>query len=334
MLLQRNKMLISYVGNRGNLSPSDGKSFNTENHIALTLESLGHTVNFIQEDQLRPNSGDLVERVKGSDMFLFTRTWDGHVSIEDLRAIENLGIPTVSFHLDLYSNIARSNMLGLESPFWSTQYIFSPENSVQARKVFKERGINQFYSPPAVYKEECYIAEPVDKFKHDVIFVGGGREYGHPEWRPYRTQLMDFLENTYGNRFKHYGWPDETIRGSDLNKLYSSAKIVIGDSLNVNFTDSYYYSDRFFEVPGRGGFQIAPYIPGITDHFVDRKEIVLYSFGNWQQLKHLVDYYLDNDQEREEIRIAGHERTKRDNTYTNRMQHMLNVLDNNGAFTK
>lgn len=324
---------ILYVGNRSNLA-SDGKSFNTENHWALTLEKLGCKVDFVQENVLHPGTGELVELAKGHDMFLFTRTWDGYVSHNDLREIENLGIPTVSVHLDAYALIARENMLGLDSPFWSTQYVFSPENSIQARKVFKERNINQFYLPPAVFEDECYIADPVEKFKHDIIFVGAGREYGHPEWKGYRTALMDFLEGTYGDRFKHYGWPGPTIRGEELNQLYSSSKIAIGDSLNVNFTDSQYYSDRYFEAPGRGAFQIAPYIPGITDHFVDRKEIVLYAFSNWVQLKNLIDYYLDpaNDEEREAIRLAGHLRTKRDNTYTQRMQHILQTLEQEGAF--
>lgn len=323
-------MLISYICNRKNLA-SDGKSFNTENHIGLTLEKLGMTLDYIQEDEIKP--GTLVHQVKGSNMLLFTRTWDGYVTHEDLRAIEALGIPTVSVHLDAYALIARSNMMGLESPFWSTQHVFSPENSLQARKVFESRRIHQHYLPPAVYEDECYIADPLDKFKHDIVFCGGGAAYGHPEWRPYRAALVGFLERTYGKRYKHYGWPDETIRGTELNQLYSSCKIVIGDSLNVNFTDSQYYSDRFFEVPGRGGCQIAPYVPGITDHFVDRKEIVLYGYNNWVQLKNLIDYYLaeENAPEREAIRLAGHERTKRENTYTQRMQAMLDILRQEGA---
>jgi len=44
-------MIISYCGNRKNKDAS-GKSFNTENHIALSLEKLGHTVYFIQEDEV------------------------------------------------------------------------------------------------------------------------------------------------------------------------------------------------------------------------------------------------------------------------------------------
>jgi hypothetical protein len=321
---------IAYVGNRTNLDNND-KSFNTENHIALTLELLGHTVDFIQEKD-EDNQNTLVNRVKGSDLFLYTRTWGKYVTKEDLRAIEALGIPTVSFHLDLYSNIARDGDMDIRSPFWDTQYIFSPENSVQARKVFKEHNINQFYLPPGVYEPECYIAESVDRYKHDVVFIGGGSSYGHPEWQFYRHKLMMFLDKTYGDRFGKYGGAEGLVRGHELNLLLSSAKIVIGDSLNKDFIDSYYYSDRIFETTGRGGFTISPYIPGITDHFVDRKEAVFYAYDNFVQLENLINYYLENDEEREAIRLAGHERTKRENTYTNRMKIMINTLVQEGAF--
>ncbi len=315
-------MKIAYVGNRTNLA-SDGKSFNTEQHIALTLEKLGHEVNFIQENEIEPNT--LTERVRGADIFLWTRTWDGKVTTDDLRSIEQLGIPTVSFHLDKYAGIARDGGMGLGSAFWNTQWVFSPEGSVQSARIFKEHGINQRYLPAGVFEDDCYIAEPVEHFKHDVVFVGGGVDYGHAEW-PYRRELVMWLQNTYGDRFGKYGHPERTIRGHELNQLYASSKVVIGDSLCKDFMDSYYYSDRQFEVTGRGGFLINPYIAGITDHFVDRKEIVLYSFRNFTQLKNMIDYYLEHEDERESIRKAGHERTKRENTYTQRVAQMLNTV--------
>lgn len=324
-------MVISYIGNRKN-KDSFGVSFNTESLIALTLEELNHTVNFIQEDEIQPNT--LAGRVKGSDLFLWTRTWQDKVTMDDLKQIEALGIPTVSYHMDKYSGIQRDGGMGIGSPFWKTRFVFSPEGSIQSARIFKEHGINQYYMPPAIYSGECYIADPVDHFKHDVTFIGGGAEYQHPEWQGYRRELMSFLQRTYGNRFGKYGHPQKTVRGHELNQLCSSSSIMIGDSLCKDFMDSYYLSDRIFSQIGRGGgVTIAPYIPGTTDYFVDRKEIVLYSFGNWVQLKNLIDYYLDpnNRDEHESIRMAGFERVKRDHTFTNRMTTMLDILRQEGA---
>jgi hypothetical protein len=326
-------MKISYVGNRKNLA-SDGKSFNTESHICRTLEKLGHEVNFIQEDEIQ-GEAQLVQSVIGSDLFLWTRTWKGKVSELALVAIHNNGIPTASFHLDKYTGIARDG--GLDSDtFWKTEYVFSPEVSDEAKKIFKQYGINQFYLPPGVFEDECYLAKPDIKYMHDIVFVGGGKQYAHPEW-PYRAKLIQWLEDTYGSRFKHYGWPDETIRGEELNKLYASCKIVIGDSLCKDFKDEYYFSDRVFETTGRGGFIIHPYVRGLENHFelgsppILPTELVTYKFNDFPMLKENIDYFLVNDELREKIRIAGHRRTKRDNTYTNRMTTMLDILKKEGA---
>ncbi len=318
-------MRIAYCGNRKNLA-SDGLSYNTENHITKTLEDLGHTVYFYQENELMPNWSKTMP--KGIDFFMYTRTW-GKVTSEDLKNIEAQDIPTVSFHLDLYSNIARNGGLGTDS-FWQTQYVFSPEGSTEAKQVFKSLGINQYYLPAGVFDQECYIAPSDTEYKHDIVFVGGGVEYAHPEWQ-YRGKLVTWLQQTYGTRFAKFGYPNKSMRGQELNKLYSNSKIVIGDSLCKGFMDSYYYSDRAFEVTGRGGFLIHPYIAGITDHFVDRKEAVFYAFDNFRQLKNLIDYYLEHDTEREAIRLAGHERTARTNTYKQRMIEMLAVLKSEDA---
>lgn len=326
-------MTITYVGNRKNRA-SDGKSFNTENHIALTLEKLGHTVNFIQEDEIEP--GTLARRAKGADLFLWTRTWKptdgvGHVSENDLNALKALGIPTASFHLDKYTGIKRDGGIGVDL-FWHTDYVFSPEGSPEAEEIFRQHGINHIYLKPGVFEDECYIETnlaggeirtPV--YKHEIIFVGGGREYSHPEWNDYRNKLMDCLES-YGDKFAKYGWPQQTVRGEELNKLYASTKIVVGDSLCKDFKDTYYWSDRVYETLGRGGFIIHPYIVGLDEEFEDKKTIVYYEYGNWQQLKEKIDYYLEHDEEREAIRIAGHEFVKQNCTYTQRLQQMLYTI--------
>lgn len=320
-------MTISYCGNRKNVA-SDGKCFNTENHIALTLEKLGHEVKFIQEDELngRPQ---LPLIVRNSNLFLWTRTWPGKVSIDDLAIIQAMKIPTVSFHLDKYTGLERDGGIGID-PFWMTDYVFSPEGSEEAKKVFRSHGINQYYLPAGVFEDECYLAEPEIKYMHDIVFVGGGSTYGHPEW-PYRAKLVKWLEDTYGSRFKKYGYPEETIRGAELNKLYASCKIVIGDSLCKDFTDEYYFSDRVFETTGRGGFMIHPYIKGLEDYFHLEEDIITYEYNNFNQLKEKIDWYLEHEDVREVVRLNGYLQTKKKNTYTHRMKQMLKVLKNEGA---
>jgi spore maturation protein CgeB len=81
-----------------------------------------------------------------------------------------------------------------------------------------------------------------------------------------------------------------------------------------------------FESTGRGGFTIYPRIKGLENLFTD-KEIVLYEHGNLKDLEEKINYYLEHDEERESIRMAGNKRTKSDHTYVNRWKKILETLD-------
>lgn len=314
-------MKILYVGNFS-------QAHCTEVHLAATLEKLGHEVVRLQENELQPDW--VLDRPDGVDLFLFTRTWGGFVTMADLDRLKELHIPTASYHLDLYVGLKRDG--GIETdPFWRTDYVFTPDGDPASQKVFESKGIKHHYMKPGVFEDECRIGDPKMLPKVDVMFVGTGgtpdhpRQYGHPEW-PYRGQLIKWLYDNYDGRFIKFGDPDPTLRGKQLNDMYAAAKVVVGDSLCLGFTKPYYWSDRAYETMGRGGFLIHPYIKGMEEEFEDRTNIVFYEYGNWSQLKFLIDYYIEHDEEREKIRMAGHEFVKNHATYTNRLQRMLEII--------
>jgi hypothetical protein len=174
-----------------------------------------------------------------------------------------------------------------------------------------------------VFHRECYLAQPEPRFVTDVAFVGS-KGY-HPEW-PYRRELIDWLGETYGARFRLFGSTGECIRGHALNALYASAKVVVGDSLVLGFKHERYWSDRAYETPGRGGVLVMPRIVGLDESFVDGQEMAFYDFGNFNALKAWVDELLEDDALRGKMRLAGHERVKRDHTYMNRLTEMFSIL--------
>ncbi len=313
-------MKIIYVGNFT-------QTHCTEVHISATLRDMGHEVTQVQESP--ESKGSLIQLAKGHDLFLFTRTWNNLVTLDHLRELKNLGIPTVSYHLDLYVGLQRES--GLDNdPFWKTEFVFSPDGNPVSQKVFDKKGINHFYLKPGVFKDECLtLSQNSDKsLTGDVIFVGGGAEYGHKEW-PYRHQLVKWLEKTYPQGYKKFGHPQRTVRNLELNQLYSNSKIVIGDTLSLGFDHPNYWSDRVYETIGRGGFMIHPYIQGMEEEFTDGKDIVFYEYNNWGQLKEKIDYYLSHPEEREEIQKAGQKLIKGKATYHNRLEQMLNIIKNN-----
>lgn len=319
-------MKIVYVGNFS-------QRHCTEVHIALTLEELGHEVIRIQEDGF--SSYELSDKLDDMyfDLFLFTRTWGKTVQLYHLENLRLRGIPSASYHLDLYVGISREAGLD-DDPFWRTDYVFTPDGSEQASKVFKAKGINHHYIKPAVYKGECMVKGK--RRELPVLFVGGGsaegepHQYGHNEWS-YRGKLIKFLRDTYGEKFTKKGWPEETVRNEALNQLYADADVVVGDSLCLNFDHPYYWSDRVYETLGRGGFIIHPYIKGMDEEFEDGTHLVYYEYNNWDQLKEKIDYYLENSDEREKIRKAGHEFVKENATYHNRLQQALGIINGSGT---
>lgn len=314
--------------------------YTSESHYLRTLQALGHEVIPLRE--AKTSASDILKEAVKSDLFFWVHTHGWHTQgiAEVLEILKEKGIPTVGYHLDLWLGIAREKDLETD-PYWGIQYFFSVD-PLMVDLLNNTPGMPKaFFLRAGVFEDECYISKKErPEFKYDVIFVGS-RGY-HPEW-PYRKDLIEWLERTYGTRFAQYGGGGRgTIRGNDLNDLYKNAKVVVCDTLCKGFVYPQYLSDRVFETTGRGGFAIHPYIKGIEEAFklptpltlsgeyynTKEAELITYPFGNFEYLKYLIDYFVKNESEREAIRLRGHQRTKRDHTYTQRLSYLLETIEN------
>jgi hypothetical protein len=310
----RGALKIVYLGN-------SRFPWTTETHLARTLEQMGHRVQFLQEDHY--TIGQIHRAARGSDLVIYQRTWGKGAGLTDVwRDLESRGTVTASYHLDLYVGLEREATL-VGDPFWSTQYVFTPDGDPASQPVFDRLGINHHWLPPAIVADEIGPGKIEERFAHDVIFVGS--YHYHREW-PYRAQLIDWLTETYGDRFRRYGSGAEVIRGAQLNSLVTSAKVVVGDSLCPGFTKPYYTSDRPFETIGRGGFLIMPWIRGLDEMFADRRHLVFYTYGDFDELRAQIDYYLDTPHERDRIREAGRAHVAEHHTYTHRLTEALKIM--------
>jgi spore maturation protein CgeB len=93
--------------------------------------------------------------------------------------------------------------------------------------------------------------------------------------------------------------------------------------LNCNIADDINY--RTFETTGCGTFLLTNYTPGLEKLFDIGKEIVVYN--NLEDLDNKVKYYLDNNEEREYIALAGYNRVKRDHTYFKRSEKLIKIIN-------
>lgn len=323
-------MKIAFLGNFS-------VDYTSESHYLKTLRKLGHEVFPLQEG-VDSSHQILARALKYPDMFLWVHTHGRHTQgmQEVIQSIKAAGIPMVGYHLDLWFGIEREKDLETD-PYWDVDYFFTVDELMADFLNSRDDMPKGFFLPAGVFEDEAYLAEPDLRFQHDVVFTGS-RMY-HSEW-PYREKLISWLQKTYGPRFAHYGTGGKAVvRGHALNTLYASSKVIIGDTLCKDFSYPYYLSDRVFEVAGRGGFIIHPYVQGLEHLFKSQKregltaddseaEIITYSYDDFEYLKYLIDYYLQNDSEREAIRIRGHKRALADHTYTDRLTYILETIKN------
>jgi glycosyltransferase involved in cell wall biosynthesis len=299
--------------------------YTTETHHTKTLESMGHHVIRLQESE--STSEDVFNNAINSDLFVWVHThgWNtpGIMTMQDvLIRLKKHKVPSMTYHLDLWLGLSRQKDLRRKPVYQHIDHFFTVDRKM-AEWFNTRTNVKGHYVPAGVYDKECVYTPTAPK--EDVIFVGS-KTY-HPEW-PYRPKLINFLSKTYGTRFNLYGREGlGIVRGQDLNNLYASTKVVVGDTLCPNFDYPDYWSDRIYETIGRGGFLIHPYIKGLEKEFEDKKHVVFYEYNNLNQLQELINYYLEHDAEREEIRRSGHELVKNNYTYKNRWQAILKELN-------
>lgn len=312
-------MKIAFIGNFVTTS--------TETHHKKTFEKLGHTVIPFQEN--RTSVAEIMQEAVNADMLYYTHTHGWRVDTDEkikwmFVELKRLNIPTVGFHLDLWLGLEREKDLHTD-PYWRIEHFFTVDKYM-ADHLCQNTNTKGYYLPPGVVEDECILGTPNhEKYPYEIIFTGSG--HYHPEHK-YRGELIKWLKETYGDKFGHYGSGGlPQIRGLELNNLYATAKIVIGDTLCKNFNYGYYFSDRLVDVPARSGFMIFPYIQGVEMMFDIGRELITYKFNDFAELKEKIDFYLLNDEKREQIRLAGFKRAKESHTYTRRLQYIIDTLN-------
>lgn len=297
----------------------------SEAQYAKTLESLGHEVVRLQETTITTDTV-LAESLK-SDALIWVHSHGfvnkGRPIQEVLDILKLAQIPTIAYHLDLYMGLERWKEYE-DAPYMKVQHFFTVDK-LMADWFNQNTDVKGHYLQAGVFDQEAYLSDRYNpaSFSRDVAFVGS-KGY-HAEWE-YRPKLVDWIEHNVSD-FTHVGGDGiGVLRGNALNDFYAQTKVVVGDTLCLNFDYPYYWSDRVYETIGRGGFIIHPYIQGMEQHFEDGKHLVFYEYNDFKQLKNLIEYYLDHDAEREKIRLAGHELVKNHHTYKQRWERILNEI--------
>lgn len=315
-------MRISFLGNFG-------VDYSSESHHAKSLEALGHTVVRLQEPKAR--ASEIVDASIPADLFVWVHThgWNTPGIAEVIEQLRWHEIPIVAYHLDLYMPIPDRWAQYQRDPYMRLVDHFFTVDQCMADWLNNNTEVKGHYLPPGVYGAECYISDQPSPWANEILFVGS---YGYHQSYPMRKKLVDWLKSEYGDRFTHVGGGSAagTIRGAELNALYANSKVVVGDSYicDPNYPGKY-WSDRIPETLGRsGGPLLHPWVYGLDEQFTPGVHLVTYPWGDFDKLGEMIEYYLDpaNSEERECIRLAGHEHVKATATYKHRWQTILDTV--------
>lgn len=310
-------MRIAFLGNFS-------QNHCTEVDYKKTFEDLGHTVVPLQEGQA--TGAECIAAGVASDLFCWVNThgWStpGSIPMEEVLSIFRARkILSFGMHLDRYWGLelgdGREGRIG-KTAWWKMDHIFTADGGNDEK--FKARGVNHHWLPPAILKASCYIGHVREEKKCDVAWVGA-KGY-HPEY-PFREQLVTWLEKEASRRWKVRIWGPEPyggVRGSALNDIYASAKIVVGDSCFAGAPR--YWSDRIPETQGRRGFLLHPFSVGM------KMPLKTYEARNLDSLAATIEYWLkpEMDEHRKEMAQGAFDWTRTCDTYHNRVAEMFSVM--------
>jgi len=195
-----------------------------------------------------------------------------------LKAIKK-GIPSVCWVFDLYRGSPLYD--GKDFPHYKADIVITTDGDDQYPTVRQ-----------AVNKPEKVMIKG-NKI-YDVIFVGTPYSYGG------RSEMLKRVNPTI---FR-------TVRGLSLNKLLGCTKIVLGDS----YPASNYWSNRIYEMTGRGGFLIHPITEGLPEYIPQ--------FERGKE-KEMIKYYLQHEEEREKLRKIQFNKCP---TYDDRIKELLILI--------
>ncbi len=161
--------------------------------------------------------------------------------------------------------------------------------------------------------EPEHVLLPNDTINHDVVFVGMVRSAYKS-----RVRLVKHLRYRYSDRFSVY----QRTRGLHLNRALAKTKIVVGDS----YPSPNYWSNRIYEMLGRGAFLLHPHTEGLDTEFTKGVHYVGFERGNFSDLDDKIKYYLHHPEERELIRRAGFDHCGERHTYGHRIIELLGAI--------
>lgn len=187
-------------------------------------------------------------------------------------------------------------------------------------------GVDTMYWPHGCVVKDL---EFDNKYEYETVFTGDAHAFG-AEGK--RTPLINEIDNilkkqglsgvTWINEPGGDANKDRAEVWKNLGKIYHSAKTVLDIS---NFWDSEgYASGRYFYTAGLGGCSISKRFPGCEELFPEGTKIY---FDTPEEAAFKIKYYIENEDERNKIKIAGKKWANKYHNYSVRFKELFKYLN-------
>jgi spore maturation protein CgeB len=182
-----------------------------------------------------------------------------------------------------------------------------------------------------------FSLEDFKEYKFEVSFIGAQNTYR--SWFVKQLAKNKISVNCFG-----HGWKNGSVSNKEMNDIFRNSKINLNLSNSTSFDVRYLASSirnlahtlksnknssqikaRNFEIPFAGGFQLTDYTPSLEDYLQIGKEVACYN--SIEDCVTQIDYYLVNDNERENIRNLGQQKAINNHTYQHRFVDIFKELN-------
>jgi spore maturation protein CgeB len=320
--------------------PGNAKLPSFEYGVKNALQKLGHNVSVFdyrkyQLHRLRFTRNILNKRLlnvakkNNPDLVLVLKGEQLQEGI--IQKITNLKIKTANWILDdpfgRHNKFNKLNNINEYDDF----FVFDPYYV----KELKEKGQSKSHYLPCctnvdLYKEQIPIK--IRKYKQDISFIG-----------TYQTRRKEILNSINDRDMKIWGYHwdklndvsplknnvvDETLHGTKnidhtkkICKIFNQTKI----NMNVHYDHSIESVNiRTFDVPATKSFLLTDHFKELKNLFKLKKEMI--SYQNYEELNELIDYYVDNKNERDKLALAGYKRVLKEHDVVHRMKTLLKTI--------
>ena len=173
---------------------------------------------------------------------------------------------------------------------------------------------------------ELFYPEESSEYNHELLFVGNSRN-------AFRKIIKDLLPTNKSLAVYGTNWNDiidekyimgDHIPNKELRKAYSSCKILLNDHWD-DMREKGFISNRLFDGFASGSLIISDKVKGVENVF----EETLITYDTPDELKDLIDLYLDNMELRKKMVEITRNNVIDHHTFQNRAEYILNIINSN-----